>query len=176
MDIEVEIRSFITREKYEELIKFFTANGEFVNEDYQETFYFDSPVDLRIQRNNFYSKIWMKRGNLHDEQREEIEVKFAKEDFEKLEKLFTSTGLNVKIKWFRKRHTFNWQGISVMVDYTKGYGYILELEKMSTDAEKQQTLEMLKQKLRELNIEQTPREEFEKAYKNYEQNWKTLVN
>ena len=74
-NIEVEIRSFISKEKYNELIEFFKKNAEFINEDYQETYYFDTKEDLRIQKNNYFSKIWMKKGKMHDEQREEIEIK-----------------------------------------------------------------------------------------------------
>ena len=45
MNIEVEARSFITKEKYEEFLDFFNKNAKFVKEDYQETFYFDSEQD-----------------------------------------------------------------------------------------------------------------------------------
>jgi len=152
MNIEVEIRSFISKEHYEQLLAFFKKEGDFLGEDYQETYYFDTAEDLRIQRNNHYSKIWMKKGQLHEDHREEIEVKFDRSDFEKIESLFLNMGIGVHIKWFRKRNTFNWQGISVMVDYTKGYGYIIELEKMSTQEEKEQTLKLLKEKLKLLNI------------------------
>jgi len=175
MNIEVEIRSFITKEKYEELLDFFKKEGEFVNEDHQETYYFDAGQDLRIQKNNFFSKIWLKKGEIHDDHREEIEIKFPKEDFEKLEKLFLSLGFNVEIKWFRTRHTFRWKGIDVMVDYTKGYGYIIELEKMSTEEEKGKVLEMLKEKLKLLNIHLTPKEEFGRKYNYYKENWRNLT-
>ena len=84
MGIEVEVRSFITKEKYDELLEFFKRNAEFINEDYQETYYFDSDADLRIQRNKFFSKIWLKKGRIHDDFREEVEIKFKKNDFEKL--------------------------------------------------------------------------------------------
>ena len=40
-NIEVEIRSFISKEKYEELLEFFKQNAELVKEDFQETHYFD---------------------------------------------------------------------------------------------------------------------------------------
>ena len=175
MNIEVEIRSFITKEKYEELIKFFTEHGELVSEDYQETFYFDTPQDLRIQKNNFYSKAWLKKGQLHDDHREEIEVKFHKEDFEELEKLFNALDFNVEIKWFRNRHTFKWKDIEVMLDYTKGYGYIIELEKMSTEEDKEKTLEELKLKLQELDIPLTPKEDFKNKFEHYKQNWRSLT-
>jgi len=175
MNIEVEIRSFISKEQYNELLEFFKKEAEFINEDFQETYYFNTKEDLRIQRNNFFSKIWLKKGNVHDEQREEIEVKFKREDFEKLEKLFLDLGINIEIKWFRKRHAFKWQDIDVAVDYTKGYGYIIELEKMSNEENKDQTLELLKQKLKLLDIPLTPREEFDKKYNYYKENWRNLV-
>jgi len=61
-------------------------------------------------------------------EREEIEIRFDRNEFEKLERLFLALGLNVEIKWFRKRHSFKWADIDVMLDYTNGYGHIIELE------------------------------------------------
>ncbi|HLD05535.1 MAG TPA: CYTH domain-containing protein [Candidatus Nanoarchaeia archaeon] len=175
MAIEVEIRSFVTKEQYTELLNFFRKNAKFINEDDQVTHYFDAKEDLRIQQNNSYSKIWMKKGKVHDEQREEVEVKVAKEDFNKLEKVFTAAGLKTQIKWFRKRHAFKWQDIDVAVDFTKGYGYILELEKLSSEEDQNAALELLKNKLKELNIPLTPREEFDQKYAYYKEHWKELV-
>jgi predicted adenylyl cyclase CyaB len=175
MNIEVEIRSFISKEKYEELLKFFNKEGKFISEDYQETYYFDCEEDLRIQKNNFYSKIWLKKGKIHDDHREEIEIKFDKEEFEKLEKLFLTLGYNTQIKWFRTRHTFKWENIDVMIDYTKGYGYIIELEKLSNEEEKDKTLNLLKEKMKKLNIEITPKEEFDSKFKHYKEHWKELI-
>ncbi|MDD2388098.1 MAG: hypothetical protein PHP52_15095 [Bacteroidales bacterium] len=40
----------------------------------------------------------MKKGKIHDDSREEIEIKFDKNDFEKLETLFLSLGYNIEIK------------------------------------------------------------------------------
>ncbi len=174
-NIEVEIRSFISEIKYNELLEFLKKDAEFINEDYQETYYFDSKEDLRIQKNNFFSKIWLKQGKMHDEFREEIEIKFNKEDFNKLEKLFLTLGFNISIKWFRTRNTFKWNEISVMLDYTKGYGYIIELEKISNNENKEAILNELKEKLKSLDIEQTPKEEFDKKYIYYKENWESLV-
>jgi len=176
MNIEVELRSFISEEKYFELLEFFGKNGELINEDNQTTYYFDCPQDLRIQKNDFFSKIWLKKGELHDDHREEIELKFDKDYFDILEELFSSLGYGVDIKWFRKRHTFDWSGISVMVDYTKGYGYILELEKMSDEAGKESALALLRNKMKDLGIEITPKEKFEEMYKYYKDNWRELID
>ncbi len=175
MAIEVELRSFIAKEKYTELIEFFSKEGKLVNEDYQETFYLDDSGDLRIQKNKYFSKLWMKKGKLHDEQREEMEAKFDTKDFETLERIMSSLGFRTKIKWLRNRHTFEWKGVSAMVDYTKGYGYILELEIMSNDANKDKDLSILRQKFSELGIEVTPKEEFNKKYQEYKNNWQKLI-
>jgi predicted adenylyl cyclase CyaB len=117
----------------------------------------------------------MKKGEIHDNHREELEIKFGKEEFEKLEKLFLSLGFNVQIKWFRKRFEFQWQDISVCLDFTKGYGYIIELEKMASEEDKEKEYENLKQKLESLNIHLTPKEEFDKKFLYYKENWKTLT-
>ena len=175
MSIEVEIRSFISKEKFDALLDFFKKNASLVKEDYQETFYFDCDQDLRIQRNSFFSKICLKKGNIHDDYREEIEIKFDRDEFEKLEKLFLSLGYNVEIKWFRKRFEFKWDDIKVCLDYTKGYGYIIELEKICSENKKELEFERLKQKLKSLGVEITPKEEFNKKFLYYKKNWRSLV-
>ncbi len=63
-----------------------------------------------------------------------------------------------------------------MLDYTKGYGYIIELEKMSSEQEKEKALQLLKAKLSMLNVLQTPKEDFEAKYKHYKENWQTLLS
>ena len=175
MDIEVEIRSFISKEKYNELLEFMQKNAKLIKKDNQITYYFSGGHDLRIQKNNFFSKIWLKSGKIHDPHRKEIEVKFEKEKFEQLEKLFLSLGYKTDIKWFRKRNLFNWNNINVAIDFTKGYGYIIELEKMSDEKDKEQVYEFLKNKLLELGVELTPKEEFDKKFKHYKENWKKLT-
>lgn len=175
MNVEVEIRSFVSKEKFEELLNFFQKNASLTKEDYQETFYFDSKEDLRIQRNKFFSKISMKKGKIHDNCKEEVEVNFKREDFEKMEKLFLSLGYNIEIKWFRKRLEFKWEEVIVCLDSTKGYGYIIELEKTSSEKTKLEELKNLKQKFKYLNIEITPQEEFDKRFLYYKKNWKSLT-
>jgi predicted adenylyl cyclase CyaB len=174
-NIEVEIRSFISKEKYEELLEFFKNNSKFIEEDSQETHYFDCEQDLRIQKNNKGSKIWLKKGKIHDDAREEIEI-FTKDDsFEDLGRLFNALDNNIEIKWLRKRNEFDWNGIKACIDYTKGYGYIIELEKLSSEEEKDEVLIELKNKLNELNIPLTPREEFDERYNYYKENWRRLI-
>lgn len=173
--IEVEIRSFISESQYHHLLHFFQKNAVLDKEDEQISYYFDSTQDLRIQKNQFHSKIWLKKGKLHDDHREEIEVIVPKDDFEKLETLFLALGYHVNIKWFRTRHQFVWNEITVTVDYTKGYGYILELEIMASEETKTSALNTLKQKMQELNISETPKEEFNQKFQYYKEHWRELA-
>lgn len=175
MAIEAEVRSFLSKEKYEELKKFFMANAEFKGEDNQTTYYFDCAKDLRIQKNNSFSKVWVKEGKIHDPARTETEAIFRKEDFENLEQIFLAVGFKIKAKWFRHRLSFIWNGISISLDFTKGYGYIIELEKICEESEKDKTLEFLAQKLKELNVIPTPKSEFDEKYNYYLQHWQELV-
>jgi predicted adenylyl cyclase CyaB len=176
LDIEVEVRSFISEDQYNKLLEFMQKNAKLIKKDNQITYYFSGDNDLRIQKNDFFSKIWLKSGNIHDPHRKEVEVKLDKEKFEQLEKLFLSLGYNIDIKWFRKRNLFDWNNISVAIDHTKGYGYIIELEKMSNEQEKEQVYEFLKNKLKELNINLTPKQDFDKKFNYYKENWKELTN
>lgn len=181
-NIEVEVRSFIDETQYQNLIAHFKKEAQFLGEDEQVTYYFDCPEDLRIQKNANYSKVWLKKGKLHDDHREEIEVRYAKDDFEKMEQLFLALNYKPQIKWFRKRHSFKWAclpkgtgEIEVAIDHTKGYGYIIELEKMSDEAGKDEALVELKEKLNELGIPPTSKEEFGKRFEYYKEHWQKLV-
>lgn len=173
--IEAEIRSFISPKKYKELIIFFKEKGIHKGEHKQETTYFDSKEDLRIQKTDSYSKIWLKHGNMHDDAREEIEIKIKKEDFEKAHNLFLSIGLKTQIKWLRIRNTFLWKDIKVTLDYTKGYGHIIELEKMTNIINKEKTINYLKSEFTKLNIQITPKEVFDEKFEYYKKNWKKLI-
>lgn len=173
--IEREVRSFITKEKYDELATFFRKHAVFMGEEEQETYYFDAPEDLRTQRNNTSAKLWMKKGTMHDDAREEIEIFFHKEDFESVNNLLQLAGHPITIQWWRKRHMFEWDGVTVCLDHTRGYGYIIELELMATEENKESIVQRLRAILKQLEIIETPKEEFNKAFDHYKQYWRTLL-
>jgi len=118
----------------------------------------------------------MKRGKIHDEHREEIEVKFKTEEFDKMLKIFTSLGYETDIKWIRKRNSFKWEDIDVMIDHTQSYGYIIELEKMANEEDKEKVYNLLKSKLKSLDIKVTSRDEFENRFKEYKEKWKEIID
>lgn len=175
MNKEVELRSFIGDADYTRLVDYFRTHAQPQGVDDQVTHYLDVPQDVRIQSNSSYAKIWYKGGKLHDESREEVEIKFAREDFGKMEKILAALGLGVKIKWFRKRLSYDWDGVSVALDDTRGYGKILELEIVTDEAGEGGALERLRGKMAELGVAITPREEFERRFKEYEKDWRNMV-
>lgn len=173
--IEVEIRSFIDKRKYTELMEFFGKNAVNTTSDQQETYYYEGEHDLRIQKSKFCSKVWLKKGQMHDECREEIEIKSDTKDFENLEKLYKTLGYKVKIKWFRDRNEFEWKGTKVSLDFTRGYGYIIELEIMSDPKDKNKELDIIKKQMEELDVKITPKQEFADKFRDYEKNWEKLT-
>ena len=145
-----------------------------MSEEEQTTYYFDAPVDLRLQQNKSFCKLIIKKGSIHDEVKEKIEVPFARDDFKKVHDLLLALGYNVSIQWFRKRFTFKWGDVLATLDDTKGYGLILELEKQCGLAEKNPVLEMLAAKLGLLGVTLTPKHEFDEKFAEYKKNWKML--
>ncbi len=175
MDIEVEVRSFVSEAKFDELRKFFERNAEFLGEDEQQTAYFDCKEDIRLQRNSLCSKIWMKQGRMHDEAREETEIRLNRDDFDKALKILCSLGLKVAVVWLRKRLSYKWGEVNVALDSNRGYGLIVELEKMACDADKEQAREHLTKKMAEIGVEPTPRNVFDERLEHYKKSWRELL-
>lgn len=175
-NIEAEIRSLVDEKQYAKLLRFFKKEGKFLGKESQISYYFSGEQDLRIQKSDKSAKIWLKKGKMHDDSREEIEVRLELKEFENAEKIFEALGYEVKIKWFRTRNTFSWKGLKVMLDDTKGYGRIIELEKMCKESEKEKTITMLRRKMAELGIRETDKQEFENKFEYYKHNWQKLVN
>jgi predicted adenylyl cyclase CyaB len=174
-NIETEIRSLITKKQHQDLLKFFKKDGKFLGEERQVSYYFSGENDLRIQKSNKSAKIWLKKGKMHEDSREEIEIKIDKNEFENAKKLFEALDYEVKIEWFRKRNNFLWKGINVAVDDTRGYGYIIELEKMCKPIEKEKITNILRARIKLLGIKETKKEKFDKKFEYYKKNWKKLI-
>ena len=176
MVIEVEVRSFIDEEEFNKLLEFFRKNAKFLKDDFQVTVYFSGDKDLRVQKNRFFSKLWLKKGKIHDDVREEIEVEFKREEFGKLLEILNELGFKVKIVWLRKRKEFQWNGIKVYLDDTEGYGKIIEIETyVEKENETEKKRDELISKLRSLGIKISERNEFEKKFEWYKRNWKRLL-
>lgn len=175
-NIEIEVRSFITKEEYKQLKKKLDKEAKFSDSTNEETVYFrGANGDLRLRRDGNQAFIIFKKGKIHDNFREEIDIKYNRNDFKKIENLFKKLGLKEEIKWFRKRRVYQWEGTKVFLDDTKGYGFIIELEKIGRVGEERKIHKQLENKLKSLGIEITPKKVFNKKFKYYKKNWKKIL-
>lgn len=173
MPVEVEVRTFI--DDYDTWKHFFDEHAELVSDDYQKTVYFDCDEDLRIQKSQESSKVWLKKGALHDDSREELEIQFDVDDFETAKDLFEYLGYTTDIKWFRKRRKYRWKDITVCLDKTEGFGEVLEFEKMTDETNKEEIYTMMKEEMKSLGVDISTDEEFEERYQYYKENWRDLI-
>jgi predicted adenylyl cyclase CyaB len=172
-NIEVEVRSFISRNEYKKLEKILKKEAKLIGLINEETVYLGGTKnDLRIRRNKKEASLILKVGKIHDDFREEIEIKLKKDDFKKTEELFERLGHKEKIRWFRKRLLFKWGEIKVFLDDTKDYGLIVELERIGFSRNKKEIHRELENKLKHLGIKATPKKVFEEKFKYYKNNWK----
>ena len=175
-NIEVEVRSFISRNEYRKLEKILKKEAKLIGLINEETVYLGSTKnDLRIRRNKKDAFLILKAGKIHDDSREEIEIKLRKEDFKKTDELFERLGYKDEIRWFRKRLVFKWGDVKVFLDDTKGYGLIVELEKIGSSRNKKEIHRELENKLKHLGIKTTPKRVFESKFKYYKNNWKKIL-
>jgi|SRR5680860_337918 len=174
-NIEVEVRSFIDNEQYLNFLKKLKIEAEFMGELNEETVYFSGDQDLRLRRDLNDAYLILKKGKLHDSYREEFEIKIAVTDFESMQKLLEALGYQIEIIWLRKRMEFKQEDLKILLDDTKGYGKIIEIEKMVNDREKENVYEVLENKLMNLGVRITSKEDFNKAFEYYKKNWKSLI-
>lgn len=149
--------------------------AKFEKEINEETVYCGDE-NLRIRRDDKTCYLILKAGKIHQNFRKEIEIEFKREDFEKMKDLFERIGFPIKAIWLRKRMVYDWNGVKVFLDDTKGYGKILELEKIVKEKEKEKAFSELKSKLLTLGIKKiTPKEIFDEKFKSYLKNLRKLI-
>lgn len=173
--VEVEIRSFISGAEYARLMGLLKRSGRLVSRENQVTHYLNDEGSVRIQKNDSFAKLWVKRGRLHGAVHEETEIRFDRRDFTRLEAALSAMGSPPRIKWFRLRHTFRWRGVNAMLDSSRGYGDIIELEKICSPKEKDAAVRLLNRRLSELGVKRTAEKEFDRRYAYYRRNWRRLT-
>jgi predicted adenylyl cyclase CyaB len=173
--IEVEYRSFIDEKDYFKLKQQLETYFEFKGTEKQITYYLNHEIDTRIQLSEKKSRIWQKLGKLHDISRSEIDIILQKEDGAKMLQLFINLGYSVKVAWFRERKSFKSSNISIELDNTIGYGRILEVEILCEENEIERAKEDIKKIFDKFELMISSKEEFDKAYNIYKDNWLTLT-
>lgn len=172
--IHVEIRSFIKPEKYKELIEKY---NNILHTEKQISYFFNSKEDLRFMKTKRYSEICIKEGNMHDDIRKEKIVKIDSKYNDDMAYILNDLGYVPQVKWFRTRSKATLDfGIDFCLDYTVGYGYIIEVSKNIEDNTKYDLTKIeLGNFLESLDIDITSKDEFDKKYDEYVLNWERFT-
>lgn len=170
--IEVELRSFISEEKYNSIVRLFESKCNNYKYSRQITYYFENDVDTRLQISSDGGKLWQKLGRMHAIAREELEALFSRTDAEVLLKIFINMGMQIKVIWFRERKLFDIDGVKLSLDYTVGYGYIIEAEICSSEDEVKNNVSVLEKLFNSLGVIPSSGKDFDREYELYLKSWK----
>ncbi|MFA7169756.1 MAG: CYTH domain-containing protein [Candidatus Paceibacterota bacterium] len=175
-NIEVEVRSFVDEAQFENIKNILDEDYEFVKDLREITVYFSGEKDLRMRKNETEAFIILKEGKIHDDFRKEFEVRIDKDDFDNMAELFQRLGYEIEIEWQRNRLEYKNADMKVLLDNTKGYGKILELEKMVGIGSENEAHSLLTKEINKFGIARiTSKEEFNEKFEYYKKNWKTLI-
>lgn len=175
-NIEVEARTFLSEGQYDSVRKILEEGFEFERELKEITVYFSGKKDLRLRQNGSEAYLILKEGKIHDDFRKEFEIRIDRNDFDSMKELLQSLGYEVEIEWHRSRLAYKGNGLEILLDDTEGYGKILELEKMAPEGRESEIHDELVEEMKRFGIlAMTPREEFDRRYEYYKQNWKRLI-
>lgn len=168
--VELRVKSFITKNQYDSLLKYLNSFAEFINKDNIVIYDFSHPNELKIQKDSSASKISVKKGG-----KETLNVSLKKEEFDDLVDVFESLGFDISLKWFKAIHQFKWNEIDITVSFIRGYGYVVEMFKSAYPEEKEILFNYLRENMKLLGLEETQQELFDERLKYYQENWKDLV-
>lgn len=175
-NIEVEVRSFVDDIQFSNIKNILDREFEFTKDLKEVTVYFSGEKDLRMRKNEDGAYVILKEGKIHDDFREELEIKIDREDFDDMIKLFRSLGFEIEIEWRRSRLEYRGAGMKLLLDDTEGYGKILELEQMVEEGKENESHEMLLGEMKKLGVDRvTSKQEFNEKFEYYKKNWKDLI-
>jgi adenylate cyclase class IV len=169
---EVELRCFVNpRQAHVVLEKIDALGYTQLTDERQITYYLDTPTDTRVQISSRGGRVWQKLGKMHDESREEFNAPMTRESAEAMISIFKNMGYKFKVAWLRHRCEFTRGDLMLTVDYTVGYGWIIEVERQSDEDDTSAVVAQLKQDLAQLGLEPSPKDTFDAAYKDYLEHW-----
>ncbi|OGD66447.1 hypothetical protein A3F08_01220 [Candidatus Berkelbacteria bacterium RIFCSPHIGHO2_12_FULL_36_9] len=151
------------------------SKAKLTKSETQDNWYYVAPGknDLRIRRNDKEAFLILKKGWMHDTERDEIEVKVTRPDFERLDEIFVALGYKYDTKWYRKRLEYKLKSFNITIDFNAGYGGVAEIEKVvKNNNEVEKAKKDISDFAKEVGIEPATKELFNKMYTYYKKNWK----
>lgn len=171
---EIEYKFVLKPKDKNKLEKFLKVNkAKLVSQGTQDNWYYVAPGknDLRIRRTDNEALIVLKKGWMHDDDREEIEVKVDRKDFLQLDKIFKALGYKYDTKWYRKRKEYKYKNFSITIDYNAGYGWVTEIERTVRAGGEEKAKKEILDIAKEIGIKPASKALFDKMYKYYKKNW-----
>ncbi len=131
---EIEIKSLLTKEKYEELQKILPQRYQKINEDSITTIRF-KPKDLRVRYSNQLNELVFKDGNPTNFSRKEITINLKeKDDCNQMINLLKELGFKDDPSWIKHKQEFvlefDHQEYTLSLQHIENFAYILEAEIM----------------------------------------------
>ena len=144
-NIEIEIRGPLSKEEFENLVKFFESNGKKKSEkdrvliDYStflEGGVENRKKDIRLRVTNGIPEIIVKVGEWGgNEQRKELSVFIKQGEFDTLVEIFGELGFGKGMLCVRKSKVFEYKNIEFALVEVPGHSYYYEAEKMASGIE-----------------------------------------
>lgn len=153
-NIEVEIRSIFSKEKYDELKEFLDENAEDLGQDDKDVYFFLHPQKVIKTVHNTSkktAKIVLKTTRVgkggHDT--EEIEIPINPADFANATRIFSELEFEQVQQSFQQRRNYMYKGVEIALKHSNSWGYHIELEKMISQDTEQEAAEAELHKLAE---------------------------
>lgn len=138
---EIEIRGKLSKDKFDELFKLLTENGELADHYHRlsldlssgfdpatKTWKNSSGTDIRLKKSDEKEKLSIKMGNFHEKERKEVEVKLQTGQFLSALDFLEALGYNSGMIYYWESWEFNYQGVEIKLSkYTDEY-FTFEIE------------------------------------------------
>ncbi len=175
---EIEYK-FVLKPKDKNILEKFLSDNDakMVSEGTQDNWYYVAPGknDLRIRRTDKEAYLVLKKGWMHDDDRDEIEIKVARADFLRLDEVFCSLGYKYDTKWYRKRTEYKYKNFSITIDFNAGYGWIAEIERTVQPGNEEMAKKEILSLAKEIGLKPATKELFNKMYEYYKKNWSHYI-
>lgn len=171
---EIEYKFVLKPKDKTRLEKYLKKNkAKLTKKETQDNWYYvaSGKNDLRIRRNDKEAFLILKRGWMHSDCRDEIEVKVERSDFKRLDEIFISLGYKYDTKWYRKRLEYKLTDFNITLDFNAGYGWVTEIEKIIRTGSEKKAKQDILNFAKEIGIKPASQSLFDKMYKFYKKNW-----
>lgn len=171
---EIELRSFLTPEKYEELLNLLPTKMNLLNKESLNTRKFQSSdnSDIRLRYSENRCEIVHKNGKASKLTRKEITINLpSKEELDKFAKILEAEGFEEVPPWTTHRMDFKYPfkgyNYDVSLQHTENFAHILEVEFASENEDEKIHEENIKEILASFECEPIDKDELMQRIKNY---------